>query len=382
MGRFFTAVLPVLALMAGCSGGAALHLPDVAAPAATPSQTPGGPLSGASTPADPVSPAPVSPAPGTPPAGTLEDRRSDAPLGSAALFARILDSDVVVLGERHDNPWHRQFQTAVVDALVRAGRRPALVVEMLDGADVPALSSWRAAPDRPPEALAASLDWEKTGRGPFAPLADVFRLARDHGLEIRPGSPSRERLRQVVREGVDSLPTETVSALGLDRPMPRFLENALRQELEAAHCGHMPAVMIPGMVNAQRLRDGALAHEALQALQADPGARPVVILTGLGHARTDRGAPWILSSLAPSLRVLSVGLLEVSSQSPGGAAEEETGARPWDVMWFAPAPQRPDPCAAFGLPSGSGSGSGGSAPSGVPSDGARGSKGSQSPRGS
>ena len=95
--------------------------------------------------------------------------------------------------------------------------------------------------------------------------------------------------------------------------------------------------MMPGMVEAQRLRDAALARATLQAM-ADTGG-PVAVIAGSGHARRDWGIPAALAVAAPELSVLSVGQIEAE-----GAAEPE---QPFDLWLVTEPTPREDPCAAF-----------------------------------
>jgi uncharacterized iron-regulated protein len=97
------------------------------------------------------------------------------------------------------------------------------------------------------------------------------------------------------------------------------------------------------MVEAQRLRDAALARAVAHAFAATGG--PVVLIAGSGHARTDRGVPAVLGRAMPRLSVLSVGQIEAP------AAPDQ----PFD-LWLVTDPASPgaDPCAAFGIRAGSG----------------------------
>jgi uncharacterized iron-regulated protein len=82
------------------------------------------------------------------------------------------------------------------------------------------------------------------------------------------------------------------------------------------------------------LRDAALAAAADRALKETGG--PVVVITGNGHARLDRGLPVYLAKARPGVDVLSLG------QSEGGAISGD-----FDLLLDSPAVERPDPCLAF-----------------------------------
>jgi uncharacterized iron-regulated protein len=90
------------------------------------------------------------------------------------------------------------------------------------------------------------------------------------------------------------------------------------------------------MVQAQRLRDAALARAVVKAMEATGG--PVAVITGNGHARRDQGIPSVLARAAPELDVLSIGQLE----GPVG------NDQPYDLWLVTGTVPRGDPCAAFG----------------------------------
>jgi uncharacterized iron-regulated protein len=93
--------------------------------------------------------------------------------------------------------------------------------------------------------------------------------------------------------------------------------------------------MLPGMVEAQRLRDAVFARTTLEAL-ADTGG-PVVVITGTGHARKDWGMPVALRYAAPEAKVVSLGQLEAPPEDPA----------PFDLWRVSEPPPRGDPCAEF-----------------------------------
>jgi uncharacterized iron-regulated protein len=123
----------------------------------------------------------------------------------------------------------------------------------------------------------------------------------------------------------------------------------MREEQDQAHCGQLPAEMLGPMVQAQRTRDAHLADRLLSADTGDGG----ILITGNGHARTDRGVPAHLARRAPGKKAVSVGLLEVSPEAPAPkdyAASFSASALPFDYVWFTPAMPQEDLCAANSFP--------------------------------
>ncbi|RVT87102.1 hypothetical protein DXV76_03165 [Rhodobacteraceae bacterium CCMM004] len=235
-------------------------------------------------------------------------------------------ADVVLLGELHDNPAHHANQ-----ALWVAQMRPAaLVFEMLTP-DLALVA--QGAADRPPAQLGALLEWEARGWPDFAMYAPIFTAVP--GVAIFGGGVPQEDARRAVREGAAAVMGDSAPLFGLDEDLPEEEADTRIAGQAAAHCDALPDDLLPGMVEAQRLRDAALARAVIAAMAETGG--PVAVITGNGHARRDWGIPAKLARAASDLTVLSVGQFE---------APPEEGA-PFDVWTLSPAPPRGDPCDVF-----------------------------------
>ena len=247
-----------------------------------------------------------------------------------AAASEVPSADVVILGEVHDNAAHHLWQAETVVAL----QPSAIVFEMLLPEQAAA-----ATPELRPhaEALEAALQWEAQGWPDFTMYHPIFIAAP--GAEIVAGNVPRDDVRAAMSDGAAEVFAAAFeadpAAFGLDTPLDRDEQHA-REALQAtAHCDALPETLLPGMVEAQRLRDAALALAALQA-HAEHGG-PVVVITGTGHARTDWGVPAMLALAAPGLEVFAVGQLE-SDPGPGA---------PFDLLRVTDPAPRDDPCAAF-----------------------------------
>jgi len=234
--------------------------------------------------------------------------------------------DIYVLGEIHDNPAHHAEQARLV-GMIAPG---AVVWEMLTPDQVAAMAGVDRADSA---ALGAALGWKASGWPDFSMYHPIFLAARD-AVHLGAALP-RARVKAVVSGGlIADLGADAVADWGLG-PLPPQDQAAREEEQRQAHCNALPAEMLPGMVDAQRLRDWALAEAAVRA--AEVGQGPVVVITGTGHARADYGVPALIAVARPGLRVWTLGQVE---GDPGADA-------PFDaVNVTAPAP-RDDPCLAF-----------------------------------
>jgi uncharacterized iron-regulated protein len=237
----------------------------------------------------------------------------------------MTQADVVLLGEIHDNPAHHEAQAELVAAL----QPKAVIWEMLTPQQAERLAGGLPEDE---DALRRLLNWDQTGWPDFSLYAPIFMAAPD-ALHIGAQVP-RSDARAVMSSGAAKFFGPEAADYGLDQPLGAD-ELAQRQADQLrAHCDALPEAMLPLMVDFQRLRDATLARAALQAFDRTGG--PVVVVTGNGHARRDRGVPVYLSQRRPDLILFALG------QSEDGAISGE-----FDAIWDAPAVERPDPCLAF-----------------------------------
>lgn len=236
-------------------------------------------------------------------------------------------ADVVILGEVHDNPAHHANQARAVAALKPA----ALVFEML----TPEEAARTPADRRDAAAMAAALGWDASGWPDFAMYHPIFLAAPE--ARVFGGEVERDSARRAVSEGAAVVFGPEAARYGLDQALPPAEQAARDAEQFAAHCEAMPIEMMGGMVEAQRLRDAALARAVVQAMAETGG--PVAVIAGSGHARKDWGLPAVLAMAAPELRVLSIG--------QGEAGPERDAEAPFDLWLVTPPAEREDPCAVL-----------------------------------
>ncbi len=253
----------------------------------------------------------------------------------AALFARLARADLVFLGEKHDNPDHHRLEALVIRRLVEMGRRPAIAFEMLTPEQMPALSAYLSDHPNDTKGLGAALGWDKSGWPSWEWYRPVFAQAVLNGLPVRSANLSPPDLRAVVRGqmGADAQPA-------LADPLPTGADQAMAEEIRAAHCGMLPESAVGGMVAAQKARDGVMARALLD------GTNGAVLVAGAGHTRTDRGAPYHLTTLAPNRSRFSLAFREVEEgrADPAAYADGADGL-PYDAVWFTPRTPEEDHCA-------------------------------------
>lgn len=263
-----------------------------------------------------------------------------------ALLGDLARASFVLLGEVHDNPEHHRLQAEVLRALVAQGRRPALAMEQFDREFQTAIDAARTGPDASADALASAGQFDRHGWqwSFYAPLLTVAIGAR---LPVIALNLSRDRTREVARQGFAFLGASAERDLALERTWNPARQAIMNREIADGHCGKLPPAAMPRMVNMQRARDAIMAD----ALLSQPEAITIVI-AGAEHVRNDIGVPVYLGSRAPGRRLVSIGFVEVN---PGEIAVNDyippaASGLPFDFVWFTSAAERDDPCEGLRMP--------------------------------
>lgn len=259
-----------------------------------------------------------------------------ARLSETGMLGRLAAADVVVLGEVHDNPVHHARQARVVRALAPRGIAFEMVPERSEEGVQVFLAQGGARDE-----IGPAIGWERIGWPDWQMYAPVFAAAP--GAYVAGAAPASAEIRQAVAKGAAAAWGQGAARVGLDRPLDAALRRALEDEMIAAHCDRLPREAAGAMVEAQRFKDARFAEAVLRALER--GGRPAVLITGNGHARSDRGVPAYLARLAPELEVASVGMIELR---PGSTPEAAAQGLPFDYVWFSAPHAREDPCAEMG----------------------------------
>ncbi len=259
-----------------------------------------------------------------------------ARLSEAELVEALGAARVVVLGEVHDHPAHHARQARLVRALEPGG----LAFEMVPEGSEEGIAVFRAQGGAPGE-IGPAIGWERLGWPDWALYAPVFEAAP--GAYVAGGAPARSEVRLAAQKGAAAAWGPGATEVGLHRGLGSETRRQLEDEMIAVHCDRISRPAARGMVEAQRFKDAHLAAAVLRALER--GGAPAVLITGNGHARSDRGAPAYLRRLAPDIEARSVGMIELPT---GADAAAKARALPYDYVWFSEPRARGDPCEGFG----------------------------------
>ena len=254
------------------------------------------------------------------------------------IAARARHVQVVYLGESHDNPHHHLDQSRVLGAMLAGGARPTLAFEMLDQGQQAAVDgAMRGSAGS--AALATLLEWDERGWPAFDMYWPLFDLARRDGLPVVALDLDRSSVQRIAKAGLGVLPADERSRLASRLAPDARREQGIARDIEAAHCGLLPAGAVPGMVDAWHARNVTMARRILQALERAP---QVVVIVGRGH-QAPGGLADQVEALRPGTRQLIVDFVEAGRGETDHVVPDNRTV--WRIVWPRPPVERPDPCA-------------------------------------
>jgi len=260
------------------------------------------------------------------------------PLAGQELARALSGPDYILIGESHPSPCDHAAQAALLIALIDAGTKPAVGLEMADVTRQDVLAAFSAGKLAVAD-LPRALAWEKNWGFPFSLYAPIFELAAQHDLPVYALNLPAELARRAGARGLEATtPAEAALLPGEIIPAPERATAKLTAFF-AEHAAMMPTSKAspagaPSKAAAERLRsflavqalwDTQMAYAAYAA-RAGSG-RPVLILAGGGHVEYGDGIAARLRRLDRQARILTV------MPWRGGAAPE---AGEGDIYFYCP----------------------------------------------
>jgi len=239
--------------------------------------------------------------------------------------------DYILLGEEHGTVLYHQMQAQLLSELLSKGRKPSVVMEMLDWQDAGLINSTLRHNPNDPDALAKAVNWRNSGWPNWQYYRPIVSAAMKAKTRVIPGNTSgKELMALAIKGGITAMEPRYAEQIGLDRALPADSEQQLREVLSHAHDTEMPEEAIDSMLFAQRLRDAKLA-EAIIANNLGDGA---VLIAGRQHSRSDYGVPFYLKLREPSAKTVSVVAMtaaELSHWQETSAAEPKA----FEYIWVS-----------------------------------------------
>jgi uncharacterized iron-regulated protein len=273
--------------------------------------------------------------------GVTDTARGDV-VTPVELAARLDPVSLLFLGESHTDVEFHSVQLRVLEELRKRGRTVLIGLEMYPAGEQAMLDRWVGEAGLSEPDFLAQSRWYHNWGYHWEYYRAIFRFAKENGARMFGLNVPRKVVQTARMQGLDALTPEQRALLpgriDTDSEEHRTLFKAFFSG-EDMH-GQLPPEMFEGMFRAQCTWDGAMAHNAIQALRAAKGERPImVVLIGSGHVAYGLGAErqaklWYEGRIAS---VIPVPIYDGEKKAP----IEEARASYADFFWGVPAATDP-----------------------------------------
>jgi len=277
--------------------------------------------------------------------GQIIDTANEQSISIEELMRRLLQQEVVYLGEEHHNRFHIETALSLLNRLSRAGRRPVVAMEMFGWESQPLLDRYVQGNDLTRQDFLSQLGWTQNWGGPFETYEPLVIFPKTEHLRLVALNPPKPLVRLVAKKGLAqarreedwtrwNMQEETI----VDDPSYR---QKILEQLRACHGGGSDD-MYQTMYEASMVRDEGMAKTIVSLVEslrvsADLAAGPVVSYTGGGHVQYNLPVPQrVARRLSGTIRQTSIYMTSYD-EGRGEELREMLTSRIADYIWLTPA---------------------------------------------
>lgn len=246
--------------------------------------------------------------------GEITDLRSGETLSPDQLLARLAAQPRVIVGEKHDNPYHHQIELWLVQNLPQRRPQGSVLMEMITPNQQAKVDKVRQElledPGLRDERVAALIDWQASWK--WSLYGEVVMATMRAPYPLWSANLDRDEIMAFYRQPV--FPKGQWSV----RPA---VQKALEDTIRTAHGGKIAPQQLHAMLAIQQQRDRRMAERLLAA------PTPTLLIAGGYHASQRVGVPLHVQDLQPGAQPTVLMLAERGAQVDGQMA---------DYLWITP----------------------------------------------
>ncbi|WP_261277659.1 ChaN family lipoprotein [Serratia quinivorans] len=247
--------------------------------------------------------------------GKITDLRSGESLSPEQLLTRLAAQPRVIVGEKHDNPYHHQIELWLVENLPQQRPQGSVLMEMINPsqqAKVSQVKQWlQSNPRVRDERVAELIDWQPGWKWPL--YGDLTMAAMHAPYPLWSANLDRDEIMAFYQQPV--FPQGQLSV----RPA---VQKALEETIRTSHGGKIEPQQLHAMLAIQQQRDRRMAERLLAA------PTPTLLIAGGYHASKSVGVPLHVQDLQPTALPTVLMLVE-----PGVQVDKQVA----DYLWVTPA---------------------------------------------
>lgn len=231
------------------------------------------------------------------PEGKIVDLHTGMTISPAQLAAALSDKPRVMVGEKHDNPFHHQIEQWLLSSLMAQRHQGSVLMEMITPSQQPGVEEVRSALARGETLSDGQImkmtEWQKGW--PWKMYGGVVKVALHGGYPLLPANLNRSEIKRLYQE---PRPVE-----GTHSTQPQ-VQQTLLATIRRSHDNKLEEKQAQAMLVIQQQRDRRMAERLAAALT------PTLLIAGAYHADRALGVPLHMADIAPETAVVVVMLAE------------------------------------------------------------------------
>ncbi|CAI1494294.1 Uncharacterized iron-regulated protein [Serratia quinivorans] len=247
--------------------------------------------------------------------GEITDLRSGESLSPAQLLSRLAAQPRIIVGEKHDNPYHHRIELWLVENLPQQRPQGSVLMEMItpsQQAKVSQVKHWlQGSPAVRDSRVAELIDWQPGWKWPL--YGELTMAAMRAPYPLWSANLDRDEIMAFYQQPV--FPPGQLSV----RPA---VQKALEETIRTSHGGKIEPQQLHAMLAIQQQRDRRMAERLLAA------PTPTLLIAGGYHASKSVGVPLHVQDLQPAALPIVLMLAE-----PGVQVDMQVA----DYLWVTPA---------------------------------------------
>ena len=260
--------------------------------------------------------------------------------GEAAFSAVVWRSDVVYVGETHDQPLDHLAQLEALKAMkIARGSRIAVGFEMLDLTLQPALDDYVSGKITEAEFLERT-DWKREWGFDFSLYRPLFDFIRLNGLKALALNVPRSVVEQIARQGLDGLTPEERKYLPADLSVTK--DKKYNEYLESSYGGHdgpmAKVITFENYKASMAAWNEGMGARIAEFLSGNPGYE-VLVVAGNGHLMYNAAIPASVRSRVKGVRQASF-YTAPAEKCPKNLPPGDKGLAGY--IWYIDHPQKPE----------------------------------------
>lgn len=215
------------------------------------------------------------------------------------LIARLLQQEIVYLGEEHHNRFHIEAALTVLQHLMADARRPVLAMEMFGWDGQPAIDRFLSFPEMSRQDFLEQVRWQQNWGGVFEDYEPLVQYAKIQRLPLIAMNPPKTLVKIVAKQGLEQARRSPEMVQWHMQNEAIVDDQAYRariiHQLRTCHDGGTDSIY-QTMYEASMVRDEGMAKIIVAQVErlragSSGAAGPVVSYTGGGHIQYNLPVP-------------------------------------------------------------------------------------------